>query len=313
MVQRQEKKILQCLKRVLGDEEEKKTRNRALSESLRQIKKSWSTVEVLHAEFSFFSFLSLSVSWGAWVSERWYFCHKLWEEVNVRPPPHRFYVLITPLLGSCLGRQGSSGSGSWANTESSPEEQVLLESWQVGEYCSKGTDRSRYSCQRKCQRLDSGVTVKLFHFLVVKWVEKSLAYYSKSSEYEILWRCCAALHCSLACNFKNAPKHLKNLSLRLFSSVFMVGWSNKLPVLLFLVLCVFCSFAGRLTSVEVIDKIRSWSSTSCRKVGLCDGTACQHSLMIMYLESQQRGFSHTASRSLHSPILDGLFLLFRFF
>lgn len=39
-----------------------------------------------------------------------------------------FYVLITPLLGSCLGRQGSSGRGSWANTESSPEEQVLLES-----------------------------------------------------------------------------------------------------------------------------------------------------------------------------------------
>lgn len=38
------------------------------------------------------------------------------------------YVLITPLLGSCLGRQGSSGSGSWANTESSPDEQVLLES-----------------------------------------------------------------------------------------------------------------------------------------------------------------------------------------
>lgn len=34
------KKILQCLKRVLGDEEKKKTRNRALSESLRQIKKS---------------------------------------------------------------------------------------------------------------------------------------------------------------------------------------------------------------------------------------------------------------------------------
>lgn len=56
------------------------------------------------------------------------------------------YVLITPLLGSALGRQGSSGSGSWANTESSPEEQVLLESWQVGEYCSKGTARSRYSC-----------------------------------------------------------------------------------------------------------------------------------------------------------------------
>lgn len=40
-----------------------------------------------------------------------------------------FYVLITPLpLGRGLGRQGSSGSGSWANTESSPEEQVLFES-----------------------------------------------------------------------------------------------------------------------------------------------------------------------------------------
>lgn len=39
-----------------------------------------------------------------------------------------FYVLMTPLLGSGLGRQGSSGSGSWANTESSPDEQVLLES-----------------------------------------------------------------------------------------------------------------------------------------------------------------------------------------
>lgn len=59
----------------------------------------------------------------------------------------RRYVRITPLLGGCLGRQGSSGSESWAKTESSPEEQVLLESWQVGEYCSKGTARSRYSCR----------------------------------------------------------------------------------------------------------------------------------------------------------------------
>lgn len=65
------------------------------------------------------------------------------------------FVLITPLLGAGLGRQGSSGSGSWANTESSPEEQVLLESWQVGEYCSKGTARSRYSCQGRGQRSDS--------------------------------------------------------------------------------------------------------------------------------------------------------------
>lgn len=40
----------------------------------------------------------------------------------------RRYVRITPLLGGGLGRQGSSGSESWAKTESSPEEQVLLES-----------------------------------------------------------------------------------------------------------------------------------------------------------------------------------------
>lgn len=90
------------------------------------------------------------------------------------------YVRIAPFEDSCLGRQGSSGRGSWAKTESSPEEQVELESGQVGEYCSNGTDRSKYS------------------------------------------------------------------------------------------------------SVEVIDKIRSWSSTSCLKVGRWDGTACQHSLMIMY-------------------------------
>lgn len=69
----------------------------------------------------------------------------------------RRYVRITPLLGGCLGRQGSSGSESWAKTESSPEEQVLLESWQVGEYCSKGTARSRYSCQRGGGRLEQGV------------------------------------------------------------------------------------------------------------------------------------------------------------
>lgn len=49
------------------------------------------------------------------------------------------------------------------------------------------------------------------------------------------------------------------------------------------------SCAGRLTSVEVIDKTRSWSSTSCLKVGLCDGTACQHSLMIMYLKQRHQG------------------------
>jgi hypothetical protein len=32
------------------------------------------------------------------------------------------------------------------NTESSPEELELGVSWPPGEYCSKGTDKSRYSC-----------------------------------------------------------------------------------------------------------------------------------------------------------------------
>lgn len=57
------------------------------------------------------------------------------------------HVRMTPLQGGCLGRQGSSGSRSCAKTESSPEEQVLWVSWPAGEYCSKGTERSRYSCQ----------------------------------------------------------------------------------------------------------------------------------------------------------------------
>lgn len=52
-------------------------------------------------------------------------------------------VLMTTVLGYVLGRQGSWGGGSWANTESSPEEQVLSVSRPVGEYCSKVTDRSR--------------------------------------------------------------------------------------------------------------------------------------------------------------------------
>lgn len=101
----------------------------------------------------------ISTSWG--VSEFRGVCERGGQS-SVPPcsPPSllRFYVLITPLLGSCLGRQGSSGRGSWAKTESSPEEQVLFESWQVGEYCSKGTARSRYSCQGRGQRSDSGVT-----------------------------------------------------------------------------------------------------------------------------------------------------------
>lgn len=68
---------------------------------------------------------------------------------SVRPSvcPGVPHVRMTPLQGGCLGRQGSSGSRSCAKTESSPEEQVLWVSWPAGEYCSKGTERSRYSCQ----------------------------------------------------------------------------------------------------------------------------------------------------------------------
>lgn len=48
--------------------------------------------------------------------------------------------------------------------------------------------------------------------------------------------------------------------------------------------CVYLrSEKAGLTSVEVMDRTRSWSSTSCLNVGLWDGTACQHSRMIMYL------------------------------
>lgn len=51
--------------------------------------------------------------------------------------------------------------------------------------------------------------------------------------------------------------------------------------------------AGRggptLTSVDVTVRTRSRSSTSCLKVGLCEGAACQHSRMIMYLGDTQVG------------------------
>lgn len=47
--------------------------------------------------------------------------------------------------------------------------------------------------------------------------------------------------------------------------------------------------AGPLTSVDVTVSTRSRSSTSCLKVGLCEGAACQHSRMIMYLGDTQVG------------------------
>lgn len=61
---------------------------------------------------------------------------------SARPPPATLHVREPPPLG------GAGGSRSWANTESSPEELELGVSWPPGEYCSKGTDRSRYSCGR---------------------------------------------------------------------------------------------------------------------------------------------------------------------
>lgn len=59
------------------------------------------------------------------------------------------HVLTLPLMCWYLGRQGSSGNGSWENTESSPEEQELRVSGKLGEYCSDGMHRSRYSCNKR--------------------------------------------------------------------------------------------------------------------------------------------------------------------
>lgn len=60
--------------------------------------------------------------------------------------PAALHVRGPPLPG------GAGGSRSWANTESSPEELELGVSRPPGEYCSKGTDRSRYSCRRAAVR-----------------------------------------------------------------------------------------------------------------------------------------------------------------
>lgn len=59
------------------------------------------------------------------------------------------HVLTFPLMCWYLGRQGSSANGSWENTESSPEEQELRVSGKLGEYCSVGAHRSKYSCPPK--------------------------------------------------------------------------------------------------------------------------------------------------------------------
>lgn len=63
------------------------------------------------------------------------------------------HVLMFPLMCWYLGRQGSSGNGSWENTESSPEEQELRVSGKLGEYCSVGAHRSRYSCRHRQRQM----------------------------------------------------------------------------------------------------------------------------------------------------------------
>lgn len=68
------------------------------------------------------------------------------------------------------------------------------------------------------------------------------------------------------------------------------------------------------TSVDVIDKTRSRSSTSCLKVGLCDGTGFQHSLMIMYLKNKPEGLVMPHPWGFHemfSNVLDGMFAVIR--
>lgn len=47
-----------------------------------------------------------------------------------------------------------------------------------------------------------------------------------------------------------------------------------------------------LTWLDVIERVRSRSSTSCLKVGLWDGTACQQSLIIIYLQEEHSFKDH---------------------
>lgn len=63
------------------------------------------------------------------------------------------HVFTFPLMCWYLARQGSSGKGSWENTESSPEEQELRVSGKLGEYCSVGAHRSRYSWRQRNERV----------------------------------------------------------------------------------------------------------------------------------------------------------------
>lgn len=50
-----------------------------------------------------------------------------------------------------------------------------------------------------------------------------------------------------------------------------------------------CAHPITLTSVDVTVRTLSRSSTNCLKVGRCEGTACQHSRMIIYLYEKAKG------------------------
>lgn len=65
------------------------------------------------------------------------------------------HVFTFPLMCWYMARQGSSGKGSWENTESSLEEHELRVSGKLGEYCSVGAHRSRYSCRWRKERVGS--------------------------------------------------------------------------------------------------------------------------------------------------------------
>lgn len=90
----------------------------------------------------------MGVRLGGWGC-LYYECFYEWEEQDWGVGWVGAHVLTLPLMCWYLGRQGSSGNGSWENTESSPEEQELRVSGKLGEYCSDGMHRSRYSCKRR--------------------------------------------------------------------------------------------------------------------------------------------------------------------
>ena len=150
---------------------------------------------------------------------------------------------MAALLGSVLGRQSSWGGGSWANTESSPEEQALSLSWPVGEYCSKVTDRSRYSWEGEGKGQLGRAQSSLADAVI--------------QSYDYRGRCS------------------RSRSSTILTFPYREGLTNHVS-----------QEGSGLTAVDAMDRTRSWSSTSCLKVGLWEGTACQHSLMIMYLAQQ---------------------------